>query len=182
MAEAHEQLQELREDAEKALVSRMAPVSLTMAMLAVMVAVVSLLGHRAHTEEILLQTKLTDQWAYYQAKNVRRDAYEIVLDQIEMNMANHPESAGRAKKKYQAALEREQDRQSEIQAEARKLEADIAYERNRANRFDLGEGLLEAALVMTSITLLTRRRVFWYCGSAMAAIGVVVALTAFAIH
>ena len=51
----------------------LAPVSLTMAILAVLVATVSLLGHRAHTEEILMQTRATDQWAYYQAKNMRRN-------------------------------------------------------------------------------------------------------------
>ena len=39
-----------------------------MAVLAVLVATVSLLGHRTHTEEIILQNQVTDQWAYYQAK------------------------------------------------------------------------------------------------------------------
>jgi len=49
----------------------MAPVSFTMAILAVALAIVSLLGHRAHTEEMLLQTQVSDKWAYYQAKNIR---------------------------------------------------------------------------------------------------------------
>ena len=64
--------QELREQAEKAREDRsLAAVSLTMAVLAVLVAVVSLLGHRAHTEEVVLQAKSSDQWAFYQAKNIR---------------------------------------------------------------------------------------------------------------
>ena len=49
-----------------------------MAILAVLVATVTLLGHRAHTEEILLQTKATDQWNYYQAKNMRRNNLEAL--------------------------------------------------------------------------------------------------------
>ena len=37
-----------------------------------------LLGHRAHTEEILSQTRATDQWSYYQAKNMRRNNLEAL--------------------------------------------------------------------------------------------------------
>ena len=48
------------------------PVSVTISILAVLGAIVTLMGHRAHTEELLLQAKATDQWAYYQAKNIRR--------------------------------------------------------------------------------------------------------------
>src|ERR1700679_4012858 len=67
-----DELQELNEHAEHARENpSLAPVSLTMAILAVFVAVVSLLGHRAHTEEVVLQAKASDQWAYYQAKNIR---------------------------------------------------------------------------------------------------------------
>ena len=67
-----DELQELQENAEHAHHNpSMAPVSLTMAVLAVCVAVVSLLGHRAHTEEVVLQARSSDKWAYYQAKNIR---------------------------------------------------------------------------------------------------------------
>jgi len=48
-----------------------------MAMVAVLLAVATLLGHRAHTEEILLQTQNVDDWNFYQAKHTR--AYEFAL-------------------------------------------------------------------------------------------------------
>jgi hypothetical protein len=83
-----EELSELHEHAEHAREHPdLAPVTLTMAVLAVLVATVSLLGHRTHTEEIilkneevLLQNKVTDQWAYYQAKNIRRHNDELFAD------------------------------------------------------------------------------------------------------
>jgi hypothetical protein len=62
------------------------------------------------------------------------------------------------------------------------MENEIAVERRRGDRFDFAEGLLEAALVITSITLLTRKRTFWYFGSAVAMAGIAVAATAFTIH
>src|SRR6267154_1233204 len=68
-----DELSELQENAERGRENpSLAPISVTMAILAVCVAVVSLLGHRAHTEEIVSQARASDQWSYYQAKNIRR--------------------------------------------------------------------------------------------------------------
>src|SRR5919198_6321662 len=76
-----EELHKMHEHAEHARHDRsMAPVSLTMAILAVGVAVVSLLGHRAHTEEVLLQSRASNQWAYFQAKNIRQHTDRIITD------------------------------------------------------------------------------------------------------
>ena len=76
-----EELTELEEQAEHAKEKpELAPVSLTMAVLAVLVAVATLLGHRAHTEEVVLQAKASDQWAFYQSQNVRRHVDELFLD------------------------------------------------------------------------------------------------------
>ena len=43
------------------------PVSITISIMAVLVAGVTLLGHRAHTEELLHQSQAADKWAQYQA-------------------------------------------------------------------------------------------------------------------
>jgi len=76
-----EELHELHEHAEHAREHPdLAPVTLTMAVLAVLVATVSLLGHRTHTEEIILQNKVTDQWSYYQAKDIRLHTAEAFSD------------------------------------------------------------------------------------------------------
>src|SRR5437763_10869186 len=66
-----DELSELHENAEHAKHDpSLAPVTLTMAVLAVLVATASLLGHRSSVEEVVLQNKVTDQWAFYQAKNI----------------------------------------------------------------------------------------------------------------
>ena len=182
MSEPHEELQELHENAEHAGHDNpMAIVSLTMAVLAVLVACVTLLGHRAHTEEVVLQNKVSDQWNYYQAKKNQGESDERFLDQMEVLEAK-TSAAEKMAQKYESALEKSKDRQKELQAEAHKLENEFDIERRRANRFDLAEGLLEAGLVITSITLLTRKRSFWGFGCAVALGGLVVAATAFVIH
>ncbi len=72
-----EELHEMEEHAEHASHDpSLIPVTFTMAVLAVVLAATSLLGHRAHTEELLFQSKASDAWAYYQAKNIRQHTYE----------------------------------------------------------------------------------------------------------
>ena len=175
-----DELQELQESAEKgAHHSSMAPVSLTMAVLAVLVAVVSLLSHRAHTEEVVLQNKSSDQWAYYQAKNIRRHTDEIFADLASVIATSDAQNAAKLKEKYQSEADKYRDQQKDIDSEARKLEEETNHERRQADRFDLGEVFLEIGLVVTSITLLSGRRWFWYGGMVLGIIGIVVAGTGF---
>jgi len=174
-----DELNELQENAEHAAHNpSLAPVSLTMAILAVLVAVVSLLGHRAHTEEVVLQNKASDQWAYYQAKNIRRHTDELFADFASVMAASDPKKMEQLREKYQAEANTYRDQQKDIDAEARKLEQETDHERDRANRYDLAEVFLEIGLVVTSITLLSGRQIFWKAGMVLGAIGVVVASTA----
>jgi Domain of unknown function (DUF4337) len=174
-----EELHELHEHAEHARHHPdLAPVSLTMAVLAVLVATVSLLGHRAHTEEVVLQNKVSDQWAYYQAKNIRRHADEQFADLASAIPARDAAQLAKIHDKYQAEAERYSSEQKEAEAEARRLEQETDYERRRADRYDLGEVFLEIALVITSITLLSGKRMFWHAGMLMGFVGIGVAATA----
>lgn len=67
--------EELNEQTEHAHHSGQKAIGLTTAITAVLLAVATLLGHRAHTEEIKLQTKAVDEWNFYQAKHQRAHDY-----------------------------------------------------------------------------------------------------------
>jgi hypothetical protein len=178
-----EELNELKEHAEHAKEDpTLAPVSLTMAVLAVLVAVVSLLGHRAHTEEVVLQAKSSDQWAYYQAKNIRRHTDELFTDLTSVTPTTDAAALAKLRDKYSQEAARYKDDQKDIEDKAREMEAEVATERNRADRFDLAEVFLEIGLVVTSITLLSGRRVFWGLGLVLGVVGMVVTATAFFLH
>jgi hypothetical protein len=58
----------------------------------------------------------------------------------------------------------------------------VALAERRADRYDLGEALLEIGLVVTSVTLLTRSRIYWFFGMGFAAAGIISAITAFLVH
>ena len=178
-----DELQELKERAEKAREDRsLAAVSLTMAVLAVFVAVVSLLGHRAHTEEVVLQAKSSDQWAYYQAKNIREHEDALFSDMAAVVASNDAGAMTKFREKAQQEAERYKHDKEGIQEEARKLEQEVAKERNRADLFDLAEVFLEIGLVVTSITLLSGRRIFWHLGIVLSVVGVAVAVMGAIVH
>ena len=178
-----EEIHELQEHAEEAHHDRtLAPVTVTMAVLAVLVATVSLLGHRTHTEELLLQNQSTDRWAQYQAKSIRRHNYDMFTDLLSVSAVRDAEAASKMRERYAREVERYREDQKELDAEARKLEAETAHVRRQADRFDLAEVFLEVALVITSMTLLTRRRAFWLAALVIAAAGVVVAVSGLLAH
>jgi hypothetical protein len=178
-----EELTELQEHAERAQhAPTLAPISVTMAVLAVLVAVATLLGHRAHTEEVVLQARSSDQWAFYQAKNIRRHTDELFTDLTSILATTDAATLAKLREKYSGEAARYKEEQKGIEEKANEMEAEVAHERNRADRFDLAEVFLEVGLVITSITLLSGRKIFWYLGIVMGIVGIVVAGTAFFVH
>ena len=178
-----DELQELQEHAEHGREHPdLAPVSLTMAVLAVLVATVSLLGHRTHTEEIILQNKVTDQWAYYQAKNIRRHNDEMFADLTTIVAAKDAEASAKLGEKYHGEADRYKEEQKELEKEAHATEDETKLATRKADRYDLGEVFLEIALVVTSITLLSGRRIFWHLGLLVAVAGILVAASAWMVH
>jgi hypothetical protein len=158
------------------------PVSVTISTLAVLVAAVTLLGHRAHTEELLLQSQATDQWAYYQAKNIRLHEVQIGADIFGALAAEDKEKAATLHEKYKKEVERYEGEKDDISEKAKELEKERDHISRRADRFDGGEGLIEVGLVICSMTLLTKRRGYWIAGMLIGAAGVAFALSAFLLH
>jgi hypothetical protein len=178
-----DELSELQENAEHGRENpSLAPISVTMAILAVCVAVVSLLGHRSHTEEIVMQARASDQWSYYQAKNIRRHNYEMGVDQLTLMEFKDKAQADKVREKYQKEAERYTKEQAEIEEQAKDLEKESALAQRKANRFDLGEVFLEIALVISSLALLSRKRLYWFLGIASGLAGLGVAATGFLLH
>jgi hypothetical protein len=178
-----DELKELEESAEKGREDRsLASVSLTMAVVAVCVAVVSLLGHRAHTEEVVQQARASDQWAYYQAKNIREHEDVLFADMVAVVASNDSAAVAKAREKYVQEAERYKHDKEEIQEKARELDREVATETRRADRYDLAEVFLEIGLVITSITLLSGKRIFWHLGIVLAVVGLAVAVMGAMVH
>ena len=167
--EAHE-LQEHAEHGSHEATLR--PVAFTMSVLAVLVAITPVLGHRTHTEAVLFQNKATDQWNEYQAKKIRSYNTSLAGDLLGGGSLADKEAAAKIAGEYKAHQRKWDDELKDEQEKAESLEKKVDEAEARANRFDLGEALLEIGLVITSVTLLTRNRVYWYFGIVFAIAGI----------
>ncbi len=170
---------ELREHQEHAAHDKsMRPVALAMAILAVLVAVTTLLGQRASTEAVLSQARASDLWSEYQAKHIRQNETALALDLLSTLPVTDATAAARLKERYQ---QHSTQWASELKAsaeEARRHQAEGHLAERRLDRFDLGEALLEVGLVITSITLLTRRGIYALLGCAFGLLGVLSGISA----
>ena len=176
MHELHEQHEHAAHDAS------LKPVSFTMAVFAVLVAIATVLGHRTHTEAVLEQARATDQWNYYQAHRIRQNDTSLILDLLSAVSTQDKAAAAKLQEGYRSHLEKwDQDLEKE-QDTAREYEAGVRKSERRASRFDFGEALLEIGLVITSITLLTRQRLYWYLGGVFGVLGVIAAASAYVVH
>ena len=170
-----DEVSELKEHAEHgAHEPSMRPVAFTMSVLAVLVAIVTVLGHRTHTQAVLFQNKATDQWNLYQAKNIRSTDTANVADLLSVLQVSDAKRAAEIAKKDADKQAKWKDDLNEEEEKAKKLEEEVERAEAKANRFDLGEALLEIALVTASITLLTRNRLYWYIGLFFGLAGVLV--------
>jgi hypothetical protein len=92
--------EELKEGAEHAHRSGEKGIGLTMAIVAVLLAIATLMGHRTHTEEGLIQGKIVDEWNFYQAKHSRAHEYGAMAE-VAALLPNGKELALRDYKKSQ---------------------------------------------------------------------------------
>jgi hypothetical protein len=137
------------------------------------VAVITVLGHRTHTEAVLDQNKATDQWNYYQAHKIRANDTELTANLLGVVSLADKEAAGKLAKSYADHEKKWADDLKEEQEQAEATEKKVEQAEARADRFDLSEALLEIGLVITSITLLTRSRIYWYLGLVFSVLGIV---------
>src|SRR5258708_29028602 len=81
------------------------PVSITISIMAVLVAGVSLLGHRAHTEGLRLETQAASRWAQDQAKSVRLHETQGFFDVVNLVAPLNKEMGEGMKEKYAKGVE-----------------------------------------------------------------------------
>jgi len=113
------------------------------------------------------KTAASNQWNYYQAKSNKQNLAElsVVLTQ------------GDAQQKFKQAVDRYQLEKAEIKLQAEKLEADVdtanknsEMEMHVHERWALATTLLQIAIALAAITLLTRKR--WMLFGVFGASGV----------
>lgn len=157
-------------------------ISLAISILAVLVAMVTVIGHRSHTEAVLMQSKAGDQWSEYQAKKIRMDNLSVTVDLLPTQPTTNAAFTAAKREEYKAHIEKWKQDLAEEQIKAREFEAEVTHSERQAARYDLGEALLQIAVVLSSITLFTRNRTYFILGLTLGAFGLLIASSALLVH
>jgi len=173
------EVDEFRKQVEEGGEAHLRSVSLTISILAVLVAMVTVLGHRTHTEAVLAESRASDQWNEYQAKKIRQGQLAVAVDLFALQPNSDQAAVEHKLEDYRKHIEKWNDDLREEQERAKELEAEVRKAERKASRFDLGEALLQIAVVLSSITLLTRQRLYVVLGIALGGVGLILSASAF---
>ncbi len=143
----------------------------TMAIIAASLAVVSVLGQHYNTEKLLSQQRASDQWAYYQAKDIRHYIAQSAGDVLG-NMKAGPAAV----QKYVNDSDRYKKQTADIQREALEFEKERDRMGREADFFHFGEVFLELAIVLSSLSILTKRKPLFAGAIAATLAGVVISV------
>lgn len=153
-------------------------VGVIVGIIGIVLAVVTISSHRAHTAAVIDQTKANDQWAFYQSKKLRQHLAEIGSSLAGALAADPSKVQGLIDK-----LNKDRDRYAhdtaDIEAKAHAREDEGEHEEHRALRLDMGEGFLELGLVLSSLYFLSKQRLFPIIGGIAAVIGFGLAIAGF---
>lgn len=172
--------EELAEQAANRFTKR---VALSVAVYAVALAVTALGGSNAMKDAMLNQMKASNSWAYYQAKSTREYVTRLTLDRFDFDRAYLPQEVVDKSEATFGRLKQEVERYSkekdEIKDEAEKLQADRDLAMRRDPYFDYAEVLLQIAIVLASVAILSRSRPTWYVSLVLAVVGVAFCVNGF---
>jgi hypothetical protein len=146
--------------------------------LAVLLAVVSIASHRTHTAAIIHKTESNDLWSEYQAGRVKLHTTELGENMVHL-LGAKGEGAEKMLAQYAGQKKKYEEQSEKIQEQAKNADEAAEADEHRALRYDLGEGLLEIGLVLSSLYFISRKKMFPVLGGIAGLAGAAVALTGF---
>jgi len=154
--------------------------ALTTVIFAVCATLSTFKGGGYSSKSIMSQAQASDQWAYYQAKNIRANMYLEQKENLALELsvspnANNPEVV----KKYEAAITAAEEKvkkyendKAEIQANAKNLEVVRDDAQKHGKPFGIAVIFFQVAILLSSVSGLFKRRELWYVALPLGVIGV----------
>jgi hypothetical protein len=152
--------------------------------LAALLAVCTLGGDNAAKDATRANIEATNLWGFFQAKNIRRTAYTIAADDLELMARASPAMSSDVRAAIEEKVKAYRDtvaRYSTDKASNEGLDElfakgkEIERERDRALArdpyFDAAQALLQIAIVLASVALITEANLLVWLSAVMAAVG-----------
>ncbi|MGP8243481.1 MAG: DUF4337 domain-containing protein [Bryobacteraceae bacterium] len=146
------------------------------ALLAVALAVVTIASHRTHTAAIMHKSTANDEWSHYQATRVKFHNIELGQSLAGLLVQANP-AARKLLDESVGQLKKYENQGREIQLHAEQADSAADADEHRALRYDVGEGLLEIALVLSSLYFISKKKMFPVFGIIAGLTGAVIAIS-----
>ena len=166
--------------------------AVVIAFFAMCLAITGLGGSNAAKEAFNNNILAANYFNFYQAKNIRQTAYQLAADEFELAWLNDPALSPDMKKAMQAKVDaykktvaryesepETNEGKKELLARARQheYERDIALKKDPY--FDYSEALLQIAIVLISVAIISNIVWLAFFGGALGIVGVLLGLNGF---
>lgn len=152
--------------------------------LAVVLAICSLGGSNAEQDATQQNIAASNVWAFFQAKNARRQALRLHADEFDVMLKTTPAMPDDVKKSIEAKIAdyREQDKKlssdrtsgeglDELFNKGKALEAQRDESLKRGPYFDYGQALLQIAIVLASVAIISGGNLLLFLSFILGALG-----------
>ena len=162
-------------------------VSMTIAILAVVAATIGSLetieSGKAIAEKnaaVLMQSQASDQWAFYQAKSLKKNMYDIAREQAIAAGSAKAEDFDKSAKRYDSESNEIKDKAGELEKQRdEKLVAGDTHE-HRHHVLTVGVTIVHVSIAIATIAIISKgQRWPWYASLVLAALGVLVSGSAY---
>jgi hypothetical protein len=186
MSEIDETISEAVEKARESADSLNSVIAVLVALIATFMALCNIKDGNIVQAMSQEQSKAVDSWSYYQAKSMKQNLAESVLDQLTLQREEGTglaaASAALLDKKiasYTDKVKRYEKEKDEIKKQAEAAQAEYDRLNVHDDQFDISEAALSIAIALLGVSALTRKR--WLVGLAIlfASFGVLMGLAGF---
>jgi len=157
--------------------------ALLVSALALILAVSNLGGANTGKDATMTNILAANMYSFYQAKSIRQTEYKLAADRIEIELATQKPSAQASEMMqaklaaYKKNIERYEsepetgDGKKELMLKAKHLEEERDLALRKDPWFDYAEGLLQLAIVLTSVAIISNRRAMFYAAIVLGFLG-----------
>jgi hypothetical protein len=132
------------------------------------------------TRSVLSQAQASDQWAFFQAKSIKGNLYQLQLEKIQLEAKLDADANPAKRAAYQEAIESYQKKaagyekdKADIKLQAEALEKLRDDAKKHGEPFGLAVILLQIAILISSIAALLKRKELWYLAMPVGLVGIV---------
>lgn len=166
--------------------------SVLIGVLAVLLAICTMGGDNSAKDAAKANLDASNNWAFFQAKNIRRTAVDLAADELDLVLLREPELAPAARAAIEAKIKEYRERSKRFTSEPDKKEGlDELFVRGkeleaardaalaRDPYFDWGQAFLQIAIVLASVSIVAASRPLLFAGMGLGLLGTLAMVNGF---